>query len=69
MKFTYIVHLIKGEGNDISAMNLSPAGRVFFFWILSLVMSAWQLLRSMRIVSAAVPKWCNTDIVRILCAE
>lgn len=28
MKFTYIVHLIS-EVNDISAMNLLPAGRVF----------------------------------------
>lgn len=28
MRFTYIVHLIS-EVNDISAMNLSPAGRVF----------------------------------------
>ena len=34
MKFTYIVHLIKGEGNDISAMNLSPAGRDWFFFFL-----------------------------------
>lgn len=28
MEFTYIVHLIS-EVNDISAMNLLPAGRVF----------------------------------------
>lgn len=28
MRFSYIVHLIS-EVNDISAMNLSPAGRVF----------------------------------------
>lgn len=36
--------------------------------MLSLESLAWQLPGSMRIVSATVPKWCNSDFI-IICAE
>ena len=65
MEFTYIVHLIS-EVNDISAMDLLPAGRIL---ILAVAMLAWQLLRSMWIVSATVPKWYSSDFINIICTE
>lgn len=55
MRFTYIVQLILVVNVTVSAMNVLPAeGLLFFFLILSMVMSAWQLLIGMWIVCAAV---------------
>lgn len=62
MEFTYIVHSIS-EVNDISAMNLLPAGRVFNPLRGDVGMAAAE------IVSATVPKWCSSDFIKIMCTE
>lgn len=54
MRFTYIVQLILVVNVTVSAMNVLPAEGLLFFLILSMVMSAWQLLIGMWIVCAAV---------------
>lgn len=55
MRFTHIVQLILVVNVTVSAINVLPAeGLPFFFLILSMVMSAWQLQIGMWIVCASV---------------